>query len=84
MIITVSTLMSLLQLIKRFKLHVVKTGKLTPFSLGNIDKPIRISVIVRIKHGLSMNISHFHEIYIAPSAFFFVASLMGLSMQTLK
>ena len=30
-----------------------------------------------------MNISHFHEIYIAPRAFFFVASLMGLSMQTL-
>ena len=34
MIITVSTLMSLLQLIKRFKLHVVKTSKLTLFSLG--------------------------------------------------
>ena len=37
MLITVSTLMSLLQLIKRFKLYVVKTRKLTLFSLGNID-----------------------------------------------
>ena len=31
-----------------------------------------------------MNISHFHEIYIAPSAFFFVASLIVLGIQTLK
>ena len=31
-----------------------------------------------------MNISHFHEIHIAPSAFLIVASLMGLSMQALK
>ena len=31
-----------------------------------------------------MNSTHFHEIYIAASAFFIVASLMGLSMQTLK
>ena len=30
-----------------------------------------------------MNITHFHEIDIAPSACFLVASLMGLSMQTL-
>ena len=76
--------MSLLQLIKRFKLHVVKTSKLTLFSLGNIDQPTRISVNVRIKHSFSMNITHVHEIHIAPSAFFFVASPMGLSMQTLK
>ena len=76
--------MSLLQRIKRFKLYVVKTSKLTLFLLGNIDKAIRISVNVRIKHGFLMKISHFHEIYIAPSAFLIVASLMGLSMQTLK
>ena len=31
-----------------------------------------------------MNSTHFHEIYIAPRAFFIVANLMGLSMQTLK
>ena len=37
MIITVSTVMSLLPLIKRFKLHVVKPSKQTLFSLGNID-----------------------------------------------
>ena len=84
MIITVSTLMSLLQLRKRFKLHVVKTRELTLFSFGNIDLPTRISGNVRIKHVFSMNITHFHEVYIAPSAFFFVASLMGLSMETLK
>ena len=76
--------MSLLELIKRFKLHVVKTSKLTLFSWGTIHKTARISVNVRIKHGFSMNITHFHEIHIAPSAVFFVASLMGLSMQTLK
>ena len=37
MIITVSTLLSLLQAIKRFNLHVLKTRKLTLFSWGNID-----------------------------------------------
>ena len=36
MIITVSTLLSLLQVIKRFNLHVLKTRKLTLFSWGNI------------------------------------------------
>ena len=37
MIITVCTELSLLQLIKRFKLYVVKQRELTLFSLGNID-----------------------------------------------
>ena len=31
-----------------------------------------------------MNITHFHEVYIAPSAFLFVASLMVLGIQTVK
>ena len=37
MIITVSILLSLLQAIKRFNLHVLKIRKLTIFSWGNID-----------------------------------------------
>ena len=37
LIITVSTLLSLLQVIKRFNLHVLKIRKLTLFSWGNID-----------------------------------------------
>ena len=37
MIITVSTELSLLQLIKRFERYVVKQRELTLFSLGNID-----------------------------------------------
>ena len=37
MVITVCTLLSVLQLIKRFKLPVVNIRKLTLFSWGNID-----------------------------------------------
>ena len=31
-----------------------------------------------------MNSTHFHEIYIAPSAFLIADSLMGLSIQTMR
>ena len=54
--------MSLLQLIKRFKLHVVKTSKQTLFTLGNIDQTTRICVNVRIKHVFSKNFTQFHQI----------------------
>ena len=37
MILAVCTLFSLLQLIKRFKLHVIIKRKLMPFSWGSID-----------------------------------------------
>ena len=62
MIITVCTLMSLLQLLKRFKLHVVKQRKLPLFSWGNTNYHTGISAHVRIKHVFSMNFTHFHEI----------------------
>ena len=62
MIITVSTLLSLLHLISRFKLNVVKIRKLTLFSLGNIDQTSRSSVNVTIKHVFSMNFTHFHDV----------------------
>ena len=83
MIITVSTLLSLLQLITRFKLHVVKRRKLTLFSCGNSDQPTRISANVRIKHDFSMNFTHFHEVFLQ-QRLFIVTGLMGLSIQTLK
>ena len=38
MIISFCTLLALLQLIKRFKLHVLKTRKLMPFSVGNTEE----------------------------------------------
>ena len=64
MIITVSRLLSLIQLIKRFKLHVLTTRKLTLFSWRKIDWTTRISVKVRINHCFSMNFTHFFEVYL--------------------
>ena len=69
MIITVCTELSLLQLIKRFKLYVVKQHELTLFSFGNIDLHTRLSVNVRIKHVFSMNFTHFHEIILQQEFF---------------
>ena len=63
MIITVSTLLSLSQLGKGFKLHVVQTCKLTLFSWGNIDYTMRISLNVWIKHVFSMKFTH-HVIFL--------------------
>ena len=54
--------MSLLQLLKRFKLHVVKQRKPTLFSWGKSDYPTSISVNIRIIYVFSMNFTHFHEI----------------------
>ena len=64
MIITVSTLLSLSQRGKRFKLHVVKTCKLTLFSWGNIEQTTRISVDVRIALIFSLTFTHFHESFL--------------------
>ena len=61
LIITVCTLLSLLQLIKRTKQQVVQNGKLALFSWGNIDSTSRISANVRIQYVFSINFNHFHE-----------------------
>ena len=63
MIIAVCTLLSLLQLIRLFKLHVVTRRKLTLFSWGNIDLTSRISATERIQYVVSMNFIHIHEIF---------------------
>ena len=69
MIITVCTLLSLLQLIKRFRLHVVGRRLLTHFSWGNIDLTSKYRATVRIKHVFSMNFTHFHEIVLQQGHF---------------
>ena len=69
MIINVCTLLSLLQLIKCFKLHVVRTRNLTLFSWRNIDYTTRISENVQIKHVFSMNFTHFHHIFLQKGLF---------------
>ena len=69
MIITVCKLLSLLQLIKRFTLHVGQKRKLTLFSLGNIDLTSRISANKRIQYIFSMNFAHVHEIVLQQEHF---------------
>ena len=83
MIITVCTLLSLLQLIKRLKLHVLTKRKLTLSSWGKNDKTTRISATVHINHGFSINFTHFLDI-LQQQCFFIVTGLMGLSMLTVK
>ena len=63
MIITVCTLLSLLQLIQRFKLYILKQRKPTLVSWGNIDQTTRISATIRINYFFSMNFTHFFEIF---------------------
>ena len=69
MIITVCTLLSLLQPIKLLKLHLVKQRKLALSSWGNIDYTTRISAHVCIKHVFSMKFTHFYEIVLQQGLF---------------
>jgi len=54
--------LSLLQLIRRFKLHVLRKRKLNLFSWGNVDLLTTTSSKVGMKHAFSMNFNHFLEI----------------------
>ena len=83
MIITVCTLLLLLQLIKRFKLHVVKKRNLRLFSWGNIHYTTRISAYERIEHVVSMNFTHFHGI-VLQHLHFHCNMPNGLILQTLQ
>ena len=69
MILTFSTLLSQLRLIKRFKLQVLSKRKLTLFSWGKIDQPSRISKTVQITHVFTMNFTHFLEIFLQQCVF---------------
>ena len=62
MITTACTLLSLLQLIERFKLLELKQRKLMLLALGSNDYNTRISGKLWIKHVFSMNFTHFLEI----------------------
>ena len=64
MILTVCTLLQLLQLIKRCKMHVLKTRKLTLFSYGHIDLTTRISATVPFQYVFPINVTGFLEVYL--------------------